>query len=75
MLIDLAGGGPVGTRAQAGLQVHAVNSSASAAAARDAPDPRSYAVNLLEALLGKGDASLEAGELPQSVRWWWWWLR
>jgi hypothetical protein len=52
MLIDLAGGRPVGTRAGTVLEVHSVDSSASAAAARDAPDPRSSAGYLLEALLG-----------------------
>ncbi len=66
MLIGLAGGRPVGTRALASLQVDVVN--AGAAAARHTPDPRCDSRYLLETLFCEGDTSLEAGG-------WWWWLR
>jgi hypothetical protein len=58
-LIGLAGGRPVWTRALARLEVDRMN--AGTGAAGYAPDPGSYAGDLLEVLLCEGDASLETG--------------
>lgn len=57
---------PIGARALGGPEVYGVD--ASAGAAGDAPDPGSYASDLLEVLLSKGDPSGEAGGWVRRMR-------